>query len=97
MTDRRIAEAAVEAPGPTLTDTLAQLRAADVSVGEFVVAGGLSSFLPLTHVAATQQSKYMPGVWTSSCTCGWVGHTHGAKGARGAAVAERYDHMEAVR
>ena len=53
MTDRRIAEAAVEAAGPTLIDTLAQLRADDVNVFEFVVAGGLSSFLPLT-VEATR-------------------------------------------
>jgi len=53
VTDRRIAEAAVEAPSPTLTDTLAQLRADDASVAEFVAAGGLSSFLPLT-VEATR-------------------------------------------
>ena len=53
MTERRIAEVD-EATGPTLDDTLARLRAEDVSVAEFVEAGGLSSFAQLapTYVVA---------------------------------------------
>lgn len=46
VTERRDADQH-EAVGPTLASTLDRLRAADVSVAEFVVAGGLSSFRPL--------------------------------------------------
>lgn len=46
VTERRDADQQV-AVGPTLAPSLDALRAEDVSVAEFVVAGGLSSFKPL--------------------------------------------------
>jgi len=49
VTDQRRVPEHVEAAGPTLDDTLARLRAGDATVAEFVAAGGLSSFRPLTH------------------------------------------------
>lgn len=45
--DRRVVERD-EATGPTLTATLVRPRAEDVSVAEYVAAGGLSAFQPLT-------------------------------------------------
>ena len=91
---KRDAEAA-EAAGPTLTTTLEQLRAADASVAEFVVAGGVSSFQRLVHKATTAQTV-IPGVWQSSCSCGWSGRVFGSTGARSSAVSDRYMHLEEV-
>jgi hypothetical protein len=50
--ERRVADRD-EATGPTLTSTLNRLRAEDASVAEFVEAGGLSAFRPLSDEVAS--------------------------------------------
>jgi hypothetical protein len=59
VSDQRRVVERDEATGPTLTETLDRLRAEDASVGEFVAAGGLSAFHPLTayFVAEVRDGK----------------------------------------
>ena len=48
------------------------------------------------HTAKTVAVPEVPGTWRSICSCGWKGKTQGAKGARDAAISERYRHIEDV-
>lgn len=48
VTEARRVQEQSEATGPTTADTFDRLRSEGASVAEFVAAGGLSSFRPLT-------------------------------------------------
>ncbi len=50
----------------------------------------------MRHIAKTSADATLPGTWRASCTCRWEGTLHGGRGARAAASADKYQHLEVI-